>query len=185
MRLVESFMGQRQEFLIVDGDETFSSMLARDLSRRGFTVAVAHDCAEALAALETRRPDYIVLDLRLADRCGLELIPQVKALHAAARIVVATSYASIATAVEAIKLGAVHYLTKPAPAEAVLAAFRRHNGDETVPLAAKLLSIDRLEWEYINWVLMEHRGNISAAARALSMHRRTLQRKLSKRPVAQ
>jgi two-component system response regulator RegA len=178
-------MGRSQDFLIVDGDEGFCSMLSRDFRRRGFNVTIAHDCEGAMRALEAGRPDHIILDLKLADRCGLELIARVKAVYADARIVVATSYASIATAVEAIKLGAIHYLTKPAPADAVLAAFHRHNGDETVPVAAKPLSVDRLEWEHINWVLRENGGNVSAAARALSMHRRTLQRKLSKRPVAQ
>ena len=101
------------------------------------------------------------------------------------RIVVVTGYASIATAVEAVKLGAVHYLAKPADADEVVAAFYKKEGDASVPVANQPLSVNRLEWEHIQKVLSENNGNISATARALGMHRRTLQRKLQRRPMAQ
>ena len=99
------------------------------------------------------------------------------------RIVVLTGYASVATAVEAIKLGATHYLAKPVDADEVVAAFGRTRGDAGTPVPSRPLSVDRLEWEHIQRVLAENGGNISATARSLGMHRRTLQRKLSKRPV--
>jgi two-component system response regulator RegA len=98
-------------------------------------------------------------------------------------IVVLTGYASVATAVEAIKLGATHYLAKPVDAEELLAAFQRTSGDASVPVAERPLSVNRLEWEHIQRILHDHGGNVSATARSLGMHRRTLQRKLAKRPV--
>ena len=111
------------------------------------------------------------------------LIEKLAALEAGTRIVMLTGYASIATAVEAIKLGATHYLAKPADADEIVAALQRTAGDATTPVADSPLSVDRLEWEHIQKVLAEHGGNGSATARALKMHRRTLQRKLGKRPV--
>jgi two-component system response regulator RegA len=114
---------------------------------------------------------------------GLELVKQLSALDENTRIVMLTGFASVATAVEAIKLGAVHYLAKPATADEVVAALQRTEGDASVAPAELPLSIKRLEWEHLQKVLAEHNGNISAAARALKMHRRTLQRKLAKHPV--
>jgi two-component system response regulator RegA len=126
----------------------------------------------------------VVLDLNLNGSSGLALIPQLLAINPACRIVVLTGYASITTAVDAIKLGAVQYLAKPVEIEAILAAFESDD-DPDLDLVApdEPLSVDRLEWEHIQRVLNENDGNISATARALKMHRRTLQRKLSKRPV--
>ena len=123
-----------------------------------------------------------MIDLRLPGRSGLALIQHVKAANAQACIVVLTGYASIATAVEAIKLGATHYMTKPVEADAIECAFRRAGGDENVAASEHPLSVGRLEWEHIQHVMTEHGGNLSATARALGMHRRTLQRKLHKRP---
>jgi two-component system response regulator RegA len=114
----------------------------------------------------------------------LTLIPRIKAANPESRVVMLTGYASIATAVEAIKLGADHYLAKPVDAETVEAAFRRAGGDDVVSPSESLLSVHRLEWEHIQRALAEYRGNVSATARALHMHRRTLQRKLNKHPVA-
>lgn len=114
---------------------------------------------------------------------GLRLIPELRSLSDGVRIVVLTGYASVATAVEAIKLGATHYLAKPVDADEVVAAFGRAAGDAATPVASRPLSVDRLEWEHIQRVLAENGGSISATARSLGMHRRTLQRKLSKRPV--
>jgi two-component system response regulator RegA len=119
----------------------------------------------------------------MPDQSGLTLVSKLKALHEQTKILVLTGYASIATAVEAIKLGAVYYLSKPADADDIVAAFHHDMGNESAPVNEKLLSVNRLEWEYINRVLSENHGNVSVTARALGMHRRTLQRKLSKRPV--
>ena len=119
----------------------------------------------------------------IGTESGLELVKQLAELDENTRIVMLTGYASVATAVEAIKLGAVHYLAKPANADDVVAALQRTEGDATVTPVATPLSVKSLEWEHLQKVLMEHDGNISAAARALKMHRRTLQRKLAKHPV--
>jgi two-component system response regulator RegA len=127
--------------------------------------------------------DAVILDLRLATESGLHLIAPMKSAWPLARILLLTGYASIATAVEAIKLGATHYLAKPAGVEEILAALGRAEGDADAELPEAPLSVDRLEWEHIQKVLAEHDGNLSATARALKMHRRTLQRKLAKRPV--
>ncbi|RTL56875.1 MAG: response regulator transcription factor [Rhodocyclaceae bacterium] len=169
--------------LLVDDDDTFRAVMARAMTRRGYAVLEAADAATALALAKAEGPEYVLLDLKLANDSGLPLIEQLLALDAETCIVVLTGYASIATAVEAIKLGAIHYLAKPADADQVVAAFHQRAGDAAVPLAVDPLSVDRLEWEHIQRVLAEHDGNISATARALKMHRRTLQRKLGKRPV--
>lgn len=169
--------------LLVDDDATFGAVMARVLARRGFEVTHASDLAAARAALSAAVPDYALVDLRLAgDESGLTLIPTLRAASAAMRIVVLTGYASIATAVDAIKLGADQYLAKPVEADDVLRAFE-HDPDPARPIAAEPMSVRRLEWEHIHRVLAEHGGNISAAARALNMHRRTLQRKLAKHAV--
>ncbi len=168
--------------LVVDDDAVFAETLARALARRGHEVVVAAD-GEAALAPRPRRFDAAVLDLRLAADSGLRLIPPLIAAHAGIRILLLTGYASIATAVEAIKLGAVHYLPKPAGVDAILQALGRIEGDPDAAAPEEPMSVDRLEWEHIQKVLAEHDGNLSATARALKMHRRTLQRKLAKRPV--
>ena len=168
--------------LVVDDDPVFAEALAQALRRRGQTVAVAHD-GDAALARAAEGLDAAVLDLRLAADSGLRLIAPLKAARPELRILLLTGYASIATAVEAIKLGAVHYLAKPAGADEILAALGREEGDAAVAPAEEPMSVDRLEWEHIQKVLAEHDGNLSATARALKMHRRTLQRKLAKRPV--
>jgi len=169
--------------LLVDDDATFCQVLGLALGRRGFAVHTAYGSAAALQLARARPPEYAVVDLNLAGDSGLGLIAELLALDPTIRIVVLTGYASIATAVEAIKLGAVNYLAKPADADEVLAALATAGGDPTVPVNARPLSIGRLEWEHIQRVLRENGGNISATARQLGMHRRTLQRKLAKRPV--
>jgi two-component system response regulator RegA len=169
--------------LIVDDDERFAAALAQALARRGFATRTAHDCAAARAAVDAGAPDAAVVDLRLDREDGLELIEPLRAARRDMRIVVLTGYASIATAVKAIKLGADDYLAKPVPPTAVVAALTRAVGDGRVPAAQELMSPRRLEWEHIQRVLAEHDGNVSATARTLGMHRRTLQRKLSKRPT--
>jgi two-component system, response regulator RegA len=172
------------ELLLVDDDENHCWALGRSFERRGYTVQVASSVQRACELLAGWAPSHAVIDLRMPGASGLSLIPRIKAVNANASIVVLTGYASIATAVEAIKLGAVHYLTKPVDADAIEDAFHRVAGDETVPASEHPLSVGRLEWEHIQHVMAEHGGNLSATARALGMHRRTLQRKLSKRPPA-
>ena len=174
----------REPTLIIDDDATFNAVLVRTLERRGHPARGVVDAAAALAIAAEIRPARVVLDLNLNGSSGLALIPQLLTINPACRIVVLTGYASIATAVDAIKLGAVQYLAKPVEIEAVLAAFENdHEPDPDLVAPDEPLSVDRLEWEHIQRVLNENDGNISATARALKMHRRTLQRKLSKRPV--
>jgi len=169
--------------LLVDDDPVFRNVLAGALERRGFEVCTAGDADEAQREARRRRPRFAIVDLRMPRRSGLEVVADLHALDADLRIVVLTGYASIATAVEAIKLGATHYLTKPADADEILAAFERERGDPDVSPAPDPMSVRQLEWEHLQRVLTECGGNISAAARRLQMHRRTLQRKL-KRPPA-
>lgn len=173
----------RPSLLLVDDDETFRRVLCKALTKRGFEVSVAHDVDAALLLAEENAPEYAVVDLKMPGPSGLVLVKRLKELDEETRIVMLTGFASIATAVEAIKLGATHYLAKPADADQIIAAFEREGGDEDMPVTPQPLSVDRLEWEHIQRVLNEHQGNISATARALKMHRRTLQRKLSKHPV--
>ncbi len=173
---------ERPTLLLADDDPTFCEVMARALTRRGYAVSVAHDAASALALAQRETPEYALVDLRMPGDSGLALVRRLHALDPATRIVVLTGYASIATAVEAIKLGATYYLAKPVDAAEVVAAFDRAEGDTKAAVAAHPLSVDRLEWEHIQRVFAEHDGNVSATARALNMHRRTLQRKLAKRP---
>jgi len=173
----------RASLLLVDDDEAFRRVLSRALERRGYAVTTAADVAEALACAQAHPPEYAVVDLKMPGDSGLVLIERLVELDPNTRVVMLTGYASIATAVEAIKLGATHYLAKPVDADQVVAALHRTEGDASLPVAESPLSVDRLEWEHIQRVLAEHEGNISATARALKMHRRTLQRKLGKKPV--
>ncbi|RLK50565.1 two-component system response regulator RegA [Alkalispirillum mobile] len=171
--------------LLVDDDEVFCSVLGRGLTRRGYSVEKAHDAERALAVARSHQPEHIVLDLKLGDDSGLKLIQPMLETVPETRIIVLTGYASIPTAVEAVKLGAANYLPKPVDVNTVVAAFSGEH-DEQEPVAeppTQPMSLKRLEWEQIQRVLAEHDGNISAAARALGIHRRTLQRKLGKRPV--
>lgn len=169
--------------LVVDDDPAFNRVLSRVLGQRGFSVFSAFNEAEALELARLHEPEFVVLDLNLAGQSGLKLIQPLLALTPDARILVLTGYASIATAVDAVKLGATQYLAKPADADSIVRALLggEVSFDDTVPEVP--MSVDRLEWEHLQRVLSENGGNISATARALRMHRRTLQRKLSKRPV--
>ncbi|HEY1290395.1 MAG TPA: response regulator [Burkholderiales bacterium] len=168
----------------MDDSESHCWALSRAFERRGYSVRAAYSAPDATRLLEEWYPDYAVVDLRLPGPTGLTLIPKLKAASPHVRIVVLTGYASIVTAVEAIKLGATQYLVKPVDANAVESAFHHNGGDASTPSREDLLSVERLEWEYIQRVLAEHGGNISATARALKMHRKTLQRKLGKRPTS-
>lgn len=169
--------------LLVDDDPTFCGVLKQALTKRGFEVHTATEVESGIALAEEIEPEYAVVDLRIGHDSGLVLVRKLHELDVNTRIVMLTGYASIATAVEAIKLGAIQYLTKPADADEIVAALHKEEGDDSVEIKEKPLSVRRLEWEHLQKVLVEHGGNISAAARALGMHRRTLQRKLEKRPV--
>lgn len=175
------------DVLIIDDDTIFAQTLALALSRRGYRVASVSHGAAALSLSERQPFDAVVLDLRLGAESGLHLIEPLRTRQPALRILLLTGYASIATAVAAIKLGAVQYLPKPASVDEILSALGEIDGVAgdvaDVMLAGEPLSVDRLEWEHIQKVLAQHEGNLSATARALKMHRRTLQRKLAKRPV--
>lgn len=166
--------------LLVDDDDTFRTVLARALTRRGFEVRTAADVPDALRLASQSPPSHAVVDLRMPGASGLELVEALRRRSPDARIVVLTGYASIATAVSAMKLGATHYLAKPADADQIVAAFGDAAPLLTLEETTRPLSVDRLEWEHIQRVLGENDGNISATARALGMHRRTLQRKLGK-----
>lgn len=178
-------IGDHPRLLLVDDDALFCEVLSGAIARRGFEVHAANSLEAGVRLAQTLEPEYAVVDLCIGNDSGLVLVEKLMALDPNTRIVVLTGYASIATAVEAIKLGAVHYLTKPAEPDEIIAALHRNEGDSSVPVEARPVSVRRLEWEHIQKVLADCDGNISAAARALGMHRRTLQRKLRKRPVRQ
>lgn len=170
-------------FLVVDDDSIFRAVVERALKRRGHQTEIAHDIQSALLMATQHKFTRAVIDLKLAHESGLILIRTLKEHYPELQIVMLTGYSSISTAVEAIKLGASNYLCKPADADDILAAFEKSGAVVTSEIPQTPLSVDRLEWEHIQRVLRENQGNISATARSLGMHRRTLQRKLQKRPV--
>lgn len=176
-------IGETPSLLLVDDDPVLCETLGRALSKRGFDVKTAVTAEDATRLANENPPEYAVVDLKLPDHSGLKVVSTLIGLDPHTRIVVLTGYGSIATAVEAIKLGATYYLAKPADATDLVDALQRETGRDEVAPRPKPMSVERLEWEHMNRVLLEHGGNISATARALSMHRRTLQRKLAKRPV--
>ena len=170
--------------LLVDDEAHFRDRLARALERRGHQVLAAGGYDEAMAVLDRERPEFAVVDLRMPGPSGLELVKAALALRPHLQILVLTGYGSIATATEAIRLGAVNYLSKPADADEILAAF---SPAAAVPIEEatediSTPSLARAEWEHINRVLTDCGGNISEAAKRLQLHRRTLQRKLGKFP---
>jgi two-component system response regulator RegA len=175
-------------FLVIDDDEVFAGVLARGLTRRGYTVFQAHNAQEAIKLANEHRFELMTVDLHLGGDSGLNLVAPLRDLQPDSRMLVLTGYASIATAVQAVKDGADNYLAKPANVETILNALKVEASAEQAEAAIEnpsLLSVARLEWEHIQRALAENGGNISATARALNMHRRTLQRKLAKRPVKQ
>ncbi len=171
-----------RRLLIVEDDPEFAATLANAMGKRGFITEHAGHYEQAQARAEAFEATHAVVDLKLPGESGLKVVAHLAGLSRPPRIVVLTGYASIATAVEAIKLGAQHYLAKPASADDIVAALLRNKADADMDIQPAPLTVDRLAWEHIQKVLNEHDGNISATARALKMHRRTLQRKLEKRP---
>ena len=176
-------MNSDRSLFVVEDDATFARTLKRSFEKRDYDVVVCHDREALLVALETAVPAYAVVDLKLGAGSGLECVKLLSARDPSMRIVVLTGFASIATAVEAIKLGACHYLAKPANTDDIEAAFGRAEGDVSVPLTSRPTSIKNLEWELIHETLVETGFNISETARRLGLHRRTLARKLEKRVV--
>ena len=159
--------------------------LAPALAHRGFDVRTAHTATHAIEIAAQRSPRYAVVALKLPDQSGLRLIGGLHDIDQATRVVIVTAYPSIETAVRAIKLGAVHYLTHPVSAERIVDAILEDDARADVALRDRPMSVHRAAWEHIQHVLQENQGNISATARALSIDRRTLQRKLRKHPVAE
>lgn len=173
-----------ERLLLIDDDEVFLQSLARALQRKGQEVWTATHAQAALSVLQAHSIERVVLDLNLNGESGLQVLQKLLQVQPDLRVIMLTAYASVVTAVDAIKRGASNYLCKPVSANELLAAFADEDtpaANEPEPLEA--VSLDRLEWEHIQRLLVEHNGNISATARALNMHRRTLQRKLQKRPV--
>jgi two-component system response regulator RegA len=172
--------GGGRELLIVDDDRPFLERLARAMEGRGFVVTTAETVAQGLAQVERAPPAYAVVDMRLGDGNGIEVISALKARRPEARGIILTGYGNIATAVTAVKFGAVDYLAKPADADDVCAALSAAPGQKAEP-PANPMSADRVRWEHIQRVYELCGRNVSETARRLSMHRRTLQRILAKR----
>ncbi len=177
---------EKRTILVVDDDDVFRNRLVRAFQDRGFEARGAECATAAITAAAADSPELAVVDLRMPDRSGLDVVRELKAIDPATSIVILTGYGSIATAVEAVLLGAIHCLTKPADADEILAAFDRRNRapDSGAEIEHETPSLARTEWEHIQRVLNDCGGNLSQAARLLGLHRRSLQRKLAKRPVA-
>lgn len=175
--------GPAPSLVIVEDDATFARTLQRSFERRGYRVRVAPGPAELEVLLDAETPSRAVVDLKLGVASGLPCVSRLHAADPEMLIVVLTGYASIATAVEAIKLGACQYLVKPSNTDDIEVAFGKTSGDANVPLTARPTSIKTREWEMINETLAATGFNISETARRLGMHRRTLARKLEKRPM--
>jgi two-component system response regulator RegA len=172
-------LGDRS-LLIVDDDKPFAARLARAMEARGFVVEAAGGVAEGLAAISAGAPAFAVIDLRLADGSGLDVIRALKAARPLARAIILTGYGAIATAVTAVKLGAFDYLAKPVDADEITAALMSDHSDR--PQGAEHpMSADRVRWEHIQRIYESCERNVSETARQLNMHRRTLQRILAKR----
>lgn len=172
-----------QHILIVDDDTAFAATLERAFVRRGLQVSVQNNTPAALEFVQHNTPDFAVVDLKMPGPSGLECVKGLLSACPDIKVVVLTGYASITTAVETIKLGAVYYLSKPSNADEILAAFDRQDGDSDAPLTTRHASLKTSEWEQIHTVLQETGFNISETARRLGMHRRTLARKLQKQQV--
>ncbi|MCC6624931.1 MAG: response regulator [Deltaproteobacteria bacterium] len=175
-----------RSILIVDDEAPLRERLVRAMRDRGLDARGAADGDAAIALAREDSPELAVVDLRMPGRGGLDVVRELHTIDPSTRIVVLTGYGSIATAVEAMRLGAVHYLQKPADADEILAALARGEADAEAPTATaptEVPSLARVEWEHIQRVMQDCDGNVSQAARLLGLHRRSLQRKLGKLPV--
>ena len=172
--------GEDTSLLIVDDDKPFLTRLARAMETRGFVVETADSVEEAVAKARAHPPAYAVVDMRLGDGNGLDVVAAIREKRDDARAVILTGYGNIATAVTAVKLGAIDYLSKPADADDVFAALTRTSGERAAP-PENPMSADRVRWEHIQRVYEMCDRNVSETARRLNMHRRTLQRILAKR----
>ncbi len=173
-----------ETLLIVDDDEVFTQVLARAMDKRFTRVCVAHTVEQAVQLAGVEKPEKIVLDLKIHQSSGLDIIEQLCSVSPGVVIVMLTGYSSIATTVEAMKLGAIDYLCKPVDADELIRAFSENSGEKSPDIPGNPPTVRRLQWEHIQKVLAQNNGNVSATARALGMHRRTLQRRLQKRPVS-
>lgn len=177
-------LGTGRSVLLVDDDDAFRERLARALGARGFSVTAAPDLAAAVAAVQREAPDFAVLDMRMPDASGQDVVKAIAPLCPETKIVILTGYGSIASAVEALHHGAHHYLSKPIDADELTAALLRIEGEDAgaVPAEDATPTLARAEWEHIQRVLGDAGGNVSEAARRLGIARRTLQLKLKKYP---
>jgi two-component system response regulator RegA len=177
-------MIDRPTLLLLDDDDVFATRMARALEARGYEVTRAATAAEALVRAREDSPEYALVDLRLPDGHGLDVVAEIHAIDQTTRIIVLTGYGAIATAVESLKRGASDYLTKPVDADQVALALDSTAASPAPAREYTVPSLARVEWEHIQRVLTECGGNVSQAARVLGLHRRSLQRKLSKYPVS-
>ncbi|WP_417771220.1 ActR/PrrA/RegA family redox response regulator transcription factor [Stappia sp.] len=177
---LECDTAMQKSLLIVDDDRPFQQRLARAMEKRGFETATADSVREALEKVRIKAPDFAVVDMRLEDGSGLDVVEAIRARRPEARVVILTGYGNIATAVTAVKLGAVDYLAKPADADDVLAALTSSSEERAAP-PENPMSADRVRWEHIQRIYELCDRNVSETARRLNMHRRTLQRILAKR----
>ena len=173
-------LGEDRSLLIVEDDRPFLTRLARAMEGRGFVVTTAESVEEAVVSVRASPPAYAVIDMRLGDGNGLDVVSAIRERRADSRTVILTGYGNIATAVTAVKLGAIDYLSKPADADDVFAALTRTTNDKVAP-PENPMSADRVRWEHIQRVYEMCDRNVSETARRLNMHRRTLQRILAKR----
>ena len=180
----EQNMGNSR-LLLVDDDEVFLGVLSKAMNKRGYDVMSSSAIDGAVAQATEKVPDMAVVDLKLENESGLDLIPLLIDINPEMNIVVLTGYSSVATAVTAIKRGASDYLSKPVTASDIIKALCNESQREDMLKEFSPMSVERVEWEHIQKVLKENHGNVSATARSLGMYRRTLQRKLAKKPVAQ
>jgi two-component system response regulator RegA len=171
-----------QRILLVDDDEVYARRLGQALTDRGCVVGIAHSAEDAAAVGRALQPEAAVLDLKLPGATGLSCLRELRLIWPELRVLMVTGYASIASAMEAVRQGAWDYLTKPADADQILAALHRHPTQPQDVLTITPPSLDRVEWEHIQRVLADNDGNISQTAAALGLHRRSLQRKLLKLP---
>lgn len=178
---------EEKKLLIIEDDVNFAATLARRLTKLGYICEVAHNCADALDFARTFLPSHLLLDMKLDQDNGLTIIAPLRDCLPKAQIVLLTGFASIASAVEAMRLGANDYLTKPVDMASLSQALagEQSTSNAIVDIQQQVMSPERLEWEHIQQVLQSNQGNISVTARQLNMHRRTLQRKLQKKPVQQ